>query len=414
MAATVNGLSVGDVSGMAPAARIAVYKALWQQPGGGGSGSTVDLVAAIDDAVADGVDVINYSISGSTTSFIDPVELAFLSAADAGVFVAASAGNSGPGASTVAHNSPWVTTVAASTHDRSYTKTVTLGNGTSYSGIGLGGAVASTGLVDATTAGKAGVPAGNAEVCLLNSLDPAKVTGKIVLCKRGVNGRTEKSMAVRDAGGVGMIQYNDPDNSVNADFHFVPSIHVDRAAGLAIKAYAATAGATAALSAGVTGIARAPEMAAFSSAGPARAGNGNLLKPDITAPGADVIAAVAPPGNNGNSWDAYSGTSMSSPHIAGLAALLIDKNPKWSPIWVKSALMTTAGQKDNTGAPIQRAGRDATPLDFGAGHVQPAASFNPGLVYDSGYADWVRFLCGTGQVDRGESAPRTGRSTRAT
>jgi subtilisin family serine protease len=398
VAATINGLSVGNVSGMAPAARIAVYKALWQQPGGGGSGGTVDLVAAINQAVADGVDVINYSISGSLSSFIDPVELAFLSAADAGVFVAASAGNSGPGASTVAHNSPWVTTVAASTHDRSFTKTVTLGNGATYSGVGVGSAVASTGLVDATTAGKSGVPAGDAELCKLNSLDPAKVTGKIVLCKRGVNARTEKSLVVRDAGGAGMIMYNNPDNSLNADFHFVPSIHVDRASGLAIKAYAATAGATAALSAAVTGTARAPEMAAFSSAGPALAGNGNLLKPDITAPGVDVIAAVAPPGNNGNNWDAYSGTSMSSPHIAGLAALLISKNPKWSPIWVKSALMTTAGQKDNTGAPIQRAGHDATPLDFGAGHVQPAASFNPGLVYDSGYADWVRFLCGTGQV----------------
>jgi subtilisin family serine protease len=398
VAATVNGLSVGNVSGMAPAARIAAYKALWEQPGGGASGGTVDLVAAINDAVADGVDVINYSISGSTSSFVDPVELAFLSAADAGVFVAASAGNSGPGASTVAHNSPWVTTVAASTHDRSFTKTVTLGNGTTYSGVGVGGAVASTGLVDSTTAGKAGVPAGNAQLCLLNSLDPAKVTGKIVLCKRGVNPRTEKSLTVRDAGGVGMIMYNDPDNSLNADFHFVPSIHVDRATGLAIKAYAATAGATASLAASVTGTARAPQMAAFSSAGPAQAGDGNLLKPDITAPGVDVIAAVAPPGNNNNNWDAYSGTSMSSPHVAGLAALLMSKHPKWSPIWVKSALMTTAGQMDNTGAPIQRAGRNATPLDFGAGHVQPAASFNPGLVYDSGYEDWVRFLCGTGQV----------------
>ncbi|WP_249714564.1 S8 family peptidase [Rhizomonospora bruguierae] len=396
--ATINGLPVGNVSGMAPAARIAVYKALWQQSDGNGSGATVDLVAAINDAVADGVDVINYSISGSTTSFVDPVELAFLGAADAGVFVAASAGNNGPAASTVAHNSPWVMTVAASTHDRSFTKTVTLGNGSTYSGVGVGGAVASTGLVDAMTAGKAGVPTGDAELCLLDSLDPAKVTGKIVLCKRGVNARVEKSQAVRQAGGAGMIQYNDPDNSLNADFHFVPSVHVDQAAGLAIKAYAATAGATAALSASVSGTAQAPEMAAFSSAGPALAGDGNLLKPDITAPGADVIAAVAPPGNSGNNWDAYSGTSMSSPHIAGLAALLVGKNPTWSPIWVKSALMTTAGQVDNAGRPIQRAGTDATPLDFGAGHVRSAASFTPGLVYDSGYADWVRFLCGTGQV----------------
>ncbi|HEX5596995.1 MAG TPA: S8 family peptidase [Micromonosporaceae bacterium] len=395
---TINGLEVGVVSGMAPAARIAAYKALWQQPDGGGSGGIVDLVAAINDAVADGVDVINYSISGSQTSFVDPVELAFLGAADAGVFVAASAGNSGPAASTVAHNSPWVTTVAASTHDRAATKTVTLGNGASYDGVGVGGGVGPRDLVDAAVAGKDGVSAQDAELCLPGSLDPAKVDGKIVLCKRGVIARVEKSLAVRDAGGVGMIQFNDPDSSLNADFHFLPSIHVNRAAGLAIKEYAATVGATATLSESVTVVARAPEMAAFSSNGPARAGNGDLLKPDITAPGVDVIAAVAPPGNNGNDFDAYSGTSMSSPHIAGLAALLMGKNPGWSPIWVKSALMTTAGQTDNSGQPIQRDGRDATPLDFGAGHVRPAQSFNPGLVYDSGFTDWVRFLCGTGQL----------------
>ncbi|WP_020576974.1 S8 family serine peptidase [Actinopolymorpha alba] len=395
--AAINGLTVGTASGMAPAARIAVYKVLWQQPDGGGSGGTVDLVAAIDDAVADGVDVINYSISGSQTSFVDPVELAFLGAADAGVFVAASAGNSGPGASTVAHNSPWVTTVAASTHDRSSPKSVTLGKGQTYAGIGVGPAVASTGLVDAGAAVKAGESASDAELCKAGSLDPAKVIGKVVLCKRGDNARIDKSRTVRDAGGVGMVHYNDPDNSLNADFHFVPTVHVNSAAGLAIKAYAATAGATASLSESVSVKARAPEMAAFSSAGPARAGAGDLLKPDITAPGVDVIAAVAPPGNNDNNWDAYSGTSMSSPHIAGLAALLIGKNPTWSPIWVKSALMTSAGQKDNAGEPIQRAGRAATPLDFGAGHVRPAESFTPGLVYSSGKADWEKFLCGTGQ-----------------
>ena len=127
---------------MAPAARLAIYKVLWNQPDGTASGSTADLVHAIDDAVADGVDVINYSISGSRTFVVDPVEMAFFNAAAAGVFVATSAGNNGPGASTVAHNSPWLTTVAASTHDRLSTKTVTLGNGSTYNGVGVGPAVA--------------------------------------------------------------------------------------------------------------------------------------------------------------------------------------------------------------------------------------------------------------------------------
>jgi hypothetical protein len=139
-------------------------------------------------------------------------------------------------------------------------------------------------------------------------------------------------------------------------------------------------------------------MVAFSSAGPAYAGNGDLLKPDVTAPGADVIAAVAPPGNNGNSYDALSGTSMSSPHVAGIAALLKAKHPNWSPSAVKSALMTTAGQTDNSGAPIQRAGAAATPFDYGAGHIRPARAFDPGLVYDSGPADWIRYACAIGQL----------------
>lgn len=394
--AVIDGRVVGDASGMAPAARLAVYKALWDQGTGSGSGTTVDLVAAINAAVADGVDVINYSISGSTSSFVDPVELAFLNAANAGVFVAASAGNSGPTASTVAHNSPWITTVAASTHDRGYDKSVTLGNGTTYAGAGQGTAVPSAPLVDSEVAGLPTTPVSEARLCYSGGLDPAVVTGKVVLCLRGGNGRTDKSLAVRQAGGVGMILYNNPDNSVNADYHFVPTVHVNSAAGLAIKAYAATAGATASLSAGTEVKVRAPEMGSFSSRGPALAGNGDLLKPDITAPGVDVVAPVAPPGNNGRTWDAYSGTSMSSPHIAGLAALVISENPRWSPIWVKSALMTTAGQTDSTGQPIQRAGTAATPLDYGAGHVRPGRSFRPGLVYDSTYPDWIRFACGSG------------------
>ena len=110
----------GKISGMAPRARIAMYKALWStQDGSTASGFTSDLAAAIDQAVADGVDVINYSVSGATTNFADPVEISFLFAARAGIFVAESAGNSGPTTWTVAHPVPWTTTVAAGTHNRS-------------------------------------------------------------------------------------------------------------------------------------------------------------------------------------------------------------------------------------------------------------------------------------------------------
>jgi subtilisin family serine protease len=391
--AIINGVNIGSASGMAPAARIGVYKVCWA----GGCG-TFDSVNAIEDAVADGVDVINYSISGALDNVLDPVEVAFFNAAAAGVFVAASAGNSGPAASTVAHNSPWLTTVAASTHDRAFVKSVTLGNGSTYTGVGAGPAVASAPLIDSVNAGLPGVPASSVELCAKDSLDPAQVTGKIVLCKRGVVARTEKSKEVLDKGGVGMVMYNNPDSSLNADFHFVPTVHLNNAAGLAVKAYAATAGATASLSTGVAQVGRAPNVASFSSAGPALSAGGDLLKPDITAPGVDVIAAVSPAADNGNFYDALSGTSMSSPHIAGLAALVKSKHLDWSPMWIKSALMTTAGQTDNTGAAIQRGTVNATPLDFGSGHVRPGLAFDPGLVYDSSFVQWVQFICGTGQL----------------
>ena len=126
----------GNISGIAPRARIAAYKVCWET-GAGGSCFSTDSVAAIDQAVADGVDVINFSISGSQTNFRDPVEIAFLFAADAGVFVAASAGNSGPTTSTVAHPGPWLTTVAAGTHNRDGAGSVTLGNGVTYNGASV-------------------------------------------------------------------------------------------------------------------------------------------------------------------------------------------------------------------------------------------------------------------------------------
>jgi subtilisin family serine protease len=398
--ATINGEHVGAVSGMAPAARLAIYKALWQQADGEGSGGTVDLVQAIDDAVTDGVDVINFSVSGSSSYVVDPVSVAFFNAAAAGVFVAAAAGNDGPEVSTVAHNAPWVMTVGADSHDTGAAKSVTLGNGHTYTGVGHGPAVRSAPLVDAVGSGLAGAAADKVELCYPGTLDPAKVKGKIVLCRRGVNPRTDKSIAVRDAGGIGMILYNPTVNSLNADFHVVPTVHVGQVEGAAIKAYLASAGAkaTASLSAVSTAVPRAPQVAAFSSPGPPLAGDGDLIKPDIVAPGVDVVAPVSPAGHHDNLFDGLSGTSMASPHIAGIAALLRSANPAWTPSDIKSALMTTAGQTDNRDAPIQReGGGTATPFDEGSGHVDPADAFDPGLVYRSGPADWIKYGCGIQQ-----------------
>jgi len=409
--ATVDGADLGKVSGMAPGAKLAVYKVCWATSEDGGGGCTTsDAVAAIDAAVADGVDVINYSISGSTRTNVDPVELAFFRAAQAGVFVAASGGNSGPGAATVAHNDPWVTTVAAGTHDRGATAKLTLGNGKSYTGVGVGNAVPSAPLVLSSAVGKAGVPENDVRLCFPDALDPAKVAGKVVVCDRGVNARNEKSLVVRDAGGVGMVLVNTGPNSVNGDLHYLPTIHLDNVAGAEVKTYAGTASPTVAFDKGVivTG-APAPKVASFSSRGPAVAAAGDLLKPDLMAPGVDVLAAVSPMEGKGRNWDLLSGTSMSAPHIAGLAALVIAKHPKWSPMAVKSALMTTATTRDNQGKPITTdTGGTATPRDYGSGQVVPAKSILPGLVYDSGAKDWTRFLCGTGELAGAQCAKAGG------
>ena len=391
----------GRVSGMAPRARIAAYKALWSvQDATVASGFSSDLVAAIDQAVADGVDVINYSISGTRTNFLDPAQLAFLFAADAGVFVAAAAGNEGPATSTVNHPGPWLTTVAADTHNRNGEGSVRLGSVT-YAGASVATAVGPAPLIDSIAAGLPGADPTALALCFTAAdnggmpvLDPAKVAGKIVLCDRGVNARIAKSQAVQTAGGVGMILLNTSPNTLNADFHFVPTVHVSDAFRPAVKAYVATPSPTGTINqATIVFNVPAPLTAAFSSRGPLLGGAGDLLKPDVIAPGQDILAAVAPPGNGGRSFDVYSGTSMATPHVAGLAALLKNRHPDWTPMMIKSALMTTGTDVIDGGVPAPNT-NPVLIFRQGGGHVTPNAAADPGLVYDAGFNDWLAFLCG--------------------
>ena len=407
--ATGDAASFGKLSGIAPRARLAVYKACWVLPGAAsGSCNSADTTAAINQAVKDGVDAINYSISGTTTSFTNSVEVSFLFAAAAGVYVSASAGNSGPTAATVAHPSPWITTTAAGTHNRDGKGTVTI-NGTTYNGATASSVAVSGTLIDSTTAGLAGAKADEVALCYSAAessddkptLDSAKIAGKIVVCDRGGNGRTDKSLAVKEAGGIGMILVNTSPNSINADLHLVPTIHLSGECVTnttpgdppvtvttcpqrdAIKA-AAAAGKTAAISKGtIVYDADAPFTASFSSRGPIAAGGGDILKPDIMAPGQDILAAVAPPGNHGRDFDLYSGTSMSSPHMTAIGALMHQAHPDWSPMMIKSALMTTASQS-----------HDYDAFRWGAGHVVPNSAPDPGLVFDSNLNDWLAFLKG--------------------
>ncbi len=378
----------GRISGMAPRARVAMYKALWSlEDASQASGFGVDLVAAINQAVADGVDVINYSISGTQTNFLDGAQIAFLNAAAAGVFVSTSAGNSGPGASTVAHPSPWLSTAAAETHDRVGAGQAVI-DGVTYTGASAGTGNATGQLVIF------GTPGSNDRLCKLGALPPLAAVGKVVVCERGVNARVEKSFEVQRVGGVGVILVNPTTNSLNADLHFVPTVHLQADKYAAIVA-AAAAGKTAAITGQVLFGQPAPFVADFSSRGPITAGGGDLLKPDFGAPGVDVLAAVAPPGNRGRAFDLLSGTSMAAPHITGIGALLKQLHPDWSPTAIKSALMTTASPLLDTFADTTAADPAAlAAFADGAGHVQPNKAADPGLVYDSDLADWLAFLCG--------------------
>jgi subtilisin family serine protease len=392
--ASVGGHSFGKISGVAPAAKLAIYKiaftsAIDAEP----AIYTGDALAAIDAAIADGVDVINYSVSGSD-SVDDPVDLAFLSAASAGVFVATSAGNAGPGASTANHVTPWVTTVAASTV-APHAGTVVLGNGKKYAGISstVSRTIGPARLVTAGSVKRASASADDATVCAPNTLSRAKTAGKIVVCDRGVVPRVDKSAEVKRAGGKGVVLANLTGGSTDPDIHAVPTVHLDAPSGPAVKAYAKKAGATAKLKEGnlsSTPI-RYPQVASFSSRGPSVGTRGNLLKPDISAPGVGVLAALAPPSNYNHKFGFYSGTSMASPHIAGIAALYFGVHPKWSPMAVKSAIMTTAAQVKTAQGKVSR--------DYfaqGAGNVRPDRMFNPGVIFDAKEKDWLGFLEGVG------------------
>ena len=399
---TTDDIEFGDVSGVAPGAKIAAYKALWATEDGSASGTTSDLVAAIEQATADGVDVINYSISGPTDTTLEAAELAFEGAAEAGIFVAASAGNSGPGASTVAHNSPWLTTVAASTH-YNFENTVELGDGNKYVGASISKtALPATSLVDAKTSGNGSTSADDAALCAPNSLAPAKVTGKVVVCQRGVYDRVAKSEEVKRAGGVGVVMVNVTEGSLDADLHVLPTIHLSDKDAPAIYDYLASAGAdaTAAFLIGnQTGTPTPlPQIAGFSSRGPAASDESDLLKPDISAPGVSVLAAVAPPSNHDRDYDLYSGTSMSAPHVAGLAALIQGKHPLWTPMQIKSAMMTTATDLKTAD------GKNSTDLFAqGAGHVDPSSFLDPGLFVVSDWEQWFGYITGLG-LDTGVPA----------
>jgi subtilisin family serine protease len=383
------GVDRGPIHGIAPGASIAMYKVCDVE----GCFSS-DSVGAVQRAILDGVKVINYSISGGADPYSDPVEMAFLDAYAAGIFVAASAGNSGPGAATAEHGGPWVTTVAASTQTRDFESTVTLaGGGASAT---LVGASVTTGITSPTPLVLASAaPYGDA-LCTTPAA-AGTFTGKIVICKRGGNGRIEKGFNVKQGGAVGMLLYNGTETDLETDNHFLPAVHLAPEAGGALLAFvAAHPGATASFTAGKKSTGQSDVMASFSSRGPV----GDWLKPDVTAPGVQILAGNTPVpdevagGAPGQLYQAIAGTSMSSPHVAGAAALVFALHPKWTPGQIKSALETTATRKV-----VKEDGvTPADPFDQGGGRIDLTKAGNPGLTFDETAAKYLALA--TDPLDR--------------
>lgn len=402
--ASLFGYATGTARGMASKARIAAYKVCWL---GGCFGS--DIVAGIEKAVEDGVDVISMSIGGGLPDYYrDPVAIGAFGAMAHGILVSCSAGNGGPSPGSLSNVAPWITTVGAGTLDRDFPAYISLGNGKKYKGVSLySGKPLSGGLFPLVYAGSASNSTGTGNLCLPDNLIPGKVAGKVVVCDRGANPRVQKGQVVKDAGGVGMILTNTDSygEELVADAHLLPTAAVGQKFGDVIKSYLKSdTNPTATISAGSTQleIKPSPVIAAFSSRGPNPL-TPEILKPDLVAPGVNILAGwtgrVGPTGLDGDkrhvSFNIISGTSMSCPHVSGLAALLKAEHPEWSPAAIRSALMTTAYAKYQNGEIIQdvATGRPATPFDYGAGHADPVAALDPGLVYDAGVQDYFSFLC---------------------
>ncbi|XP_061372450.1 subtilisin-like protease SBT1.6 [Gastrolobium bilobum] len=407
--ASMAGYASGIAKGVAPKARLAVYKVCWKNSGCFDS----DILAAFDAAVADGVDVISISIGGgdgiSSPYYLDPIAIGSYGAVARGVFVSSSGGNDGPSGMSVTNLAPWLTTVGAGTIDRDFPAEVILGDGRRLSGVSLySGAPLKEKMYQLIYPGKSGVLTDS--LCMEDALDPNIVKGKIVICDRGSSARVAKGLVVKKAGGVGMILANGMSNGEGlvGDAHLLPACALGADEGDVIKAYISSSTnptATIDFKGTVLGIKPAPVLASFSARGP-NGLNPEILKPDLIAPGVNILAAwtdaVGPSGLDSDTrrteFSILSGTSMACPHVSGAAALLKSAHPDWSPAAVRSAMMTTATLLDNSNHLMidQATGNGSTPFDFGAGHLNLGLAMDPGLVYDISDDDYVNFLCGIG------------------
>ncbi|VFQ89185.1 unnamed protein product [Cuscuta campestris] len=399
-ASTAAGNSVGEASyfgyangtarGVAPRARVAVYKVSWDE-----GSFTSDLIAGMDQAVADGVDVISISLGYREIPLHeDPIAIAAFAATIKGILVTGSAGNSGPTPGSLNNGAPWILTVGSGTTDRWFAGTLTLGNGQKFRGWTL-------------FPGKTLVK----NVSLLyhpsiSDCDSPEVVGQVanpnstvLICVRPLAGDVFSSQMkyVGDAGILATVFINDEQTIFGSTYFPNPGVVISREDGEQVINYAKDAAgdprATITFKETLFGEKPAPAVSKSSSRGPSPSYPG-ISKPDVMAPGVLILAAYSP-SRLGTEFHLESGTSMACPHIAGIAAMLKGAHPEWSPSAIRSAIMTTAITLDNTGEQIKTSDGNsvATPLDMGSGLVDPNRAVDPGLVYDATPQDYLNLLC---------------------
>ena len=372
--APIFGIDRGPISGVAPGASVIAYRVCLAK-----GCFQSDSVAAIGQAITDGVDVINFSIGGGANPYSDAVELAFLDAYANGISVNASAGNSGPGAATVEHDSPWVTTVGASTWDGAYLTKLRLvaANGDTYTAPGSS---VVPGISTSTPVVLAASVAGETALCD-SPFAPGSVTGKVVVCERGGNGRNEKSFNVSLGGAAGMILYNPTLQNLFTDNFWVPTVMLEgpEPATAMVAFLTSHTGVKAKWDTGVKTHTRGDVMATFSSRGP----GADFVKPDVTAPGLQILGGNTPvptdvaSGPPGQLYQIIAGTSMSAPHSTGASALVKAAHPDWTPGQIKSALMTSSVQDV-----LKEDGTKADPFDRGAGSIRANRALDPTITLD--------------------------------
>ncbi|KAK9062148.1 hypothetical protein SSX86_019334 [Deinandra increscens subsp. villosa] len=399
------GLAGGGARGGAPMARIAVYKTCWD------SGCyDADILAAFDDAVRDGVHIMSLSLGPDAPQgdyFSDAISIGSFHAVSRGITVVSSVGNEGTKGSAT-NLAPWLITVAASSTDREFTSKIVMGNGVKVKGESLSvhQMMAPARIISASIANRGYFTPYQSSYCLESSLNHTKTRGKVLLCRhaeRSTESKLAKSEVVKAAGGVGMILIDETDKDVAIPF-VIPAAIVGKRMGNRILSYIRNnmRNGTSRIFASNAklGSQPAPRVASFSSKGP-NALTPEILKPDIAAPGLNILAAWSPAVGKMN-FNILSGTSMACPHVTGIVALIKAVNPTWSPSAIKSAIMTTATVFDKNGKPmrVNPDGRRGNAFDYGSGFVDPTAVLDPGLVYDTQPTDYKSFLCSIGYTEK--------------